>query len=77
MEGVLEPTKTSSYTLHIPSYTVSHIPILNLTSHESNKTLNVKNCLVGGNKAHLKHIGDKVNAWINIMRNGNLPSSMG
>ena len=50
--------------------------MLSLDPHASKKTLDVRHCPVGGNKSHLKHVKDKVNAWIDKMRNIQLPSSV-
>ena len=63
--------------LLIPSDTGSPTPILSLNPHELKKTLSVRDCPAGGDKAHLKHIKEKVNAWIDKMRNRHLTSSMG
>ena len=37
----------------------------------------MRDCPAGGNKSHLEHIRDKMNAWIDKMRNGHLSSAMG
>jgi hypothetical protein len=77
VDGVWEPAKTKGCEILIPSDTGSPTPILSLDPHESKKTLGVRDCPAGGSKSHLKHIQDKVNAWIDKMKNGHLPSSMG
>ena len=78
MDGVWEPAKTEGCKLLIPSDTGSPTPILSRDPHEAGKkTLGVRDCPAGGNKPHLKHIKDKVNAWIDTMKNGYLLSSMG
>ena len=77
METEWEPAKTAGCKLHIPSDTGVPAPILSLDPHESKKTLGVKDCQAGENTSHLEHIRDKVNVWIDKMRNGHLPSFMG
>ena len=77
LEGVWEPAKTAGCKLWIPSDTGSPAPILSPGSHKPKKILEVKDCPARGNKPHLEHIEDKVNAWINTIRNGHLTSSMG
>ena len=73
--GSLQKLKAVSYSYQA---TLDH-PIQYLASTLTNqkKTLGVRDCPAGGNKSHLKHIKDKVNAWIDKMKNGHLPSSMG
>ena len=50
---------------------------MSLDPHKSKKTLGVRDCPAGENKSHLKYIQDKVNGWIDKMKNGHLSSSMG
>ena len=57
--------------------TLDHTPLCSLDPHKSKKILGVKDCPAGGNKLHLENIRNKVNAWIDKMRNGHLPSSVG
>ena len=77
MERVWEPTNFSGCKLLIPSDTEPPTPILSLDPYESKKTLVVKDCLAGRNKSQLKNIRDKVNAWIEKMRNGHMQFSVG
>ena len=77
VEGVWEPANTAGYKLLSQSATGPPTPILSLNSHKSKKTLGVRDCPTGGNKSHLEHIKEKVNTWIDKMRNGHLTSSIG
>ena len=40
------------------------------------KTLGVYDSPAGGNKGHLDYIKKKTSTWINIMKNGHLPSNI-
>ena len=72
-----EPTKTVGYELLIPSDTGSTARIVSLDPYKSKKTLGIRDCPARGSKSHLTHVRDKMNAWIDKMRNGHLPSSIG
>ena len=69
-----EPAKTAGCKLLISSDAGSPAPILSLDPHNSKEIMGVRDCAAGGNKSHLEHIRDKVNTWVDTLRNGRSPA---
>ena len=76
VDGKWEYVTDVDYELFVPMPDGSYEQITREDVFTSKKTLGVWDCPAGGNAEHLKQMHDKMDVWIQRMKNGHVPSHM-